>query len=176
MRAVSNRQPTDQSGWLSSGSGPHCPSMCRRETKASLDEGEVDAHQENRVHWVPRGMPPMPSRHTRLDMPRYRWVPGGLQLGDQPDGRNALSFISYERALPKLPSELASQQARWAYDETAQFVSPPPLAPSIPDPAATVVTDESASRTRSHASSPITAGTLEGSRSCAWGLKVLDGT
>jgi hypothetical protein len=148
----------------------HSIHLCvRRETKASLDEGEVDAHQENRspVRWVLRGMPPMPPRHTRLDLPRYRWVPGGLQLGDQPEGRNAPSFISYERAPPMLPSALAPQQARWACDETVPFVPPPPLAPRIPDPAATVVADESASRAPSHASS-------EGPRtSRALGLNIL---
>mgnify|MGYP003685379549 CR=1 FL=1 len=95
-----------------------------RETKASVDDGEIDSLRQaddNYVHWVPRGMPPMPPLHRRFDIPRYQWVPGGLRFGDQPGPSDAWSFISNEAVLPTLPEALASQQPRWAYDETADF-------------------------------------------------------
>lgn len=104
----------------------HIRPTCR-ETKLSLDEGELDPVREvqnqSQVLWLPRGLPPMPPRNKRLNLPRYEWVAGGLKLGSQ--GAGSPSFISFTSVLPTLPSELAPEQARWAYAEDEHYVPPP---------------------------------------------------
>ena len=72
----------------------------------------------------------MPPRN-RLLVQRYGYVSGGLQLGAQPEDRQAPSFVAFAPAIPSLPDPLVSllpfvlapQQAKWAYDGAEHFAN-----------------------------------------------------